>query len=100
MGVEVLQPSQKKKKQDVKVRLRRIYSVDKQEHLTSFSKEGTMKEIKFVLYSLLVAAYTSSWWTAARWGEVGEGIFWMILSLATVFLVVLSIVYLVDNWKK
>ncbi len=63
-------------------------------------EEGTMKEIKFVLYSLFIAAYTSSWWVATRWGEVGEGIFWIIPSLATVFLVVLSIFYLADNWEK
>ncbi len=59
-----------------------------------------MKEIKFLLHSLFVAAYTSSWWVAALWDEVGDGVFWIIPSLATVFLVALSVIYLADNWEK
>lgn len=58
-----------------------------------------MKGIKILLFALLIALYTSSWWACARWG----GTYWQLWVLSTVltfFFVIVIAVWISDNWEE
>lgn len=62
-----------------------------------------MKEIKFILYTIIIAIYTSSWWAALKWGgqpkETALPLLWLIPILGTVAILTISVFYIVEHWN-
>lgn len=62
-----------------------------------------MKEIKRVLYTLLVAAYTSLWWATCIWKGIRVGpnnlpVGLMLLGATTLAFIILIGKYVVEHW--
>lgn len=62
-----------------------------------------MKEIKFILWTLFVAIYTSSWWALMRWGKFMEMDSFRVLlavdCLVGFGIVVIAYLYLILHWN-
>lgn len=64
-----------------------------------------MKEIKFLLFTLYIAGYTSLIWASFIWGGIPVGpnniqIGWLFSFVFTFVHFMLAIAYLKDNWNE
>ena len=56
--------------------------------------------IKFALTFLLGAAVASAWWSALLWPQVAQGLIWLPAIVLSLFTILATIIWIVDNWNK